>query len=271
MHTHETSKAGPGRGLRSQAVTRSGLAGPEGSRAAEREGGSPGSSGPPGGGEARPAASASAQRTAPAPPVPRRAAAPGRPSPSEPPSTGPRAPNTSLPPQRRLARPRPPNLGHVVLHLIQVPIFEGPHEFLVGHRGRRAERRAGGRGDEGPAAPPGSEGGGSAGRSPSRGGRGGAAGRQRLGRLGPGTAGAGQPGRSRLTGEKSGLLARGTSASGFHSAPRGPLPTPPAHPRGEEEGGRGAHAPPAGCLRVRFAHAPDWSIALFPEIVGWRG
>lgn len=145
MHTHETSKAGPGRGLRSQAVTRSGLAGPEGSRAAEREGGSPGSSGPPGGGEARPAASASAQRTAPAPPVPRRAAAPGRPSPSEPPSTGPRAPNTSLPPQRRLARPRPPNLGHVVLHLIQVPIFEGPHEFLVGHRGRRAERQAGGR------------------------------------------------------------------------------------------------------------------------------
>lgn len=59
-----------------------------------------------------------------------------------------RVPGTSLPPQLT-APPRPSQafaasyLGHIILHLIQVSIFEGPHEFLVRHRGRLAQTRAG--------------------------------------------------------------------------------------------------------------------------------
>lgn len=73
---------------------------------------------------------------------------PTRPTPGR---RAPKAPSTSLPPQPT-APPRPPQalaaaaasyLGHIVLHLIQVSIFEGPHEFLVRHRGRLAETRAG--------------------------------------------------------------------------------------------------------------------------------
>lgn len=77
------------------------------------------------------------------PASPRRHLHPGRLSPRSPPPPAPlpAASSASAPSHRR--HPAPAHLGHIVLHLIQVSVLQGPHELLVAHHCSGAGRRAG--------------------------------------------------------------------------------------------------------------------------------
>lgn len=62
------------------------------------------------------------------------------------PAEGPEKGSVHFLPPQPIAPPRPCQdlaaasyLGHIVLHFVQVSVFEGPHEFLVRHSGRLAE------------------------------------------------------------------------------------------------------------------------------------